>query len=355
MQIAKLDPSLPVLVTGATGYVAGWLVRRLLQDGITVHAAVRDPDNTDKVAHLTDMAADLPGTIRFFRADLLEEGSYDAAMAGCGTVFHTASPFTTRISDPQRDLVDPALKGTRNVLAAATATASVRRVVLTSSCVAIYGDNADVGAAPGGVLTEAIWNTTSSVDHQAYSYSKTVAERAAWEMAEAQDQWDLVVINPSLVVGPGLSAKPTSESFNLIRQIANGTMKSGVPPLQIGLVDVRDVAEAHYRAAAQPEAQGRHITSCRTMSFLQMALALQPEFGTEWPLPRRELPKWLVWLVGPLASKALTRAMIARNMGYAWKADNAKSIAALGLTYRPIDVALCEMVHQMIDSGQLRR
>lgn len=93
----NIDTDLPVMVTGATGYVAGWLVQRLLEAGLTVHAAVRDPDSPDKLAHLQRIAAGKPGTMRYFRADLLEPGSYADAMAGCGTVFHTASPFTVTV------------------------------------------------------------------------------------------------------------------------------------------------------------------------------------------------------------------------------------------------------------------
>jgi len=88
------------------------------------------------------------------------------------------------------------------VLDAVNRTESVERVVLTSSCAAIYGDVADCAAAPGGVLTEEVWNTSSSLEHVPYSYSKTVAERAAWEMAGAQDRWRLVVINPAGIYGP---------------------------------------------------------------------------------------------------------------------------------------------------------
>ena len=174
------ETSAPVLVTGATGFVAGWLVKRLLEEGFTVHAPVRDPASQTKVGHLTALAETLPGALKLFKADLLTPGSYSEAMAGCGVVFHTASPFTSKITDPQRDLVDPALKGTQNVLTSANETASVTRVVLTSSCAAIYGDTRDVAKAPNATLTEAQWNETSSLDHQAYSYSKTVAERAAW-------------------------------------------------------------------------------------------------------------------------------------------------------------------------------
>jgi len=349
------DTKKPVLVTGATGYVAGWLVRRLLEEGFTVHGAVRNPDDLAKTGHLSDLAASLPGTLNLFKADLLDDGSYDAAMQGCGTVFHTASPFTSKINDPQRDLVDPALNGTKNVLNAANRTKSVTRVVLTSSCAAIFGDAADLNQTPGGVFTEEVWNTTSSLDHQAYSYSKTLAEKAAWDIANGQNHWRLVTVNPSLVVGPALSKSPTSESFSLIRQLGDGTMKTGVPHLEIGAVDVRDVAEAHLRAAFIATAEGRHITSARTIRFLEIAQILRAKFGDTWPFPKRELPKWLLWLVGPMVNKTLTRKFVARNMGLAWKADNTKSVAALGMTYRPLETAVTDMFQQMIDAGQFAK
>ncbi|MEM9573882.1 MAG: NAD-dependent epimerase/dehydratase family protein [Pseudomonadota bacterium] len=349
------DAKAPVMVTGATGYVAGWLIKRLLDEGKTVHAAVRDPSKVAKTSHLSAMASSSRGDIKFFKADLLEEGSYTEAMKGCDVVFHTASPFTSKITDPQRDLVDPAVKGTRNVLETANATKSVKRVVLTSSCASIYGDNQDVAEAPGGVLTEEVWNTTSRLDHQAYSFSKVEAEKAAWEIADAQDQWKLVVVNPALVVGPGTANEQTSESFAIARQLGDGTMKSGVPKWEIGCVDVRDVAEAHMLAGFVPDAEGRHITVAETKSFLDLGQALRAKYGDAYPFPNATVPTWLLWLVGPIINKQMTREMISKNMGIAWKADNTKSKEALGLEYHSVDTALQEMFQQLIDTGQIKK
>ncbi|MEM8688822.1 MAG: NAD-dependent epimerase/dehydratase family protein [Pseudomonadota bacterium] len=349
------DTSAPVLVTGATGYLAGWLVKRLLDEGFTVHGAVRDPSNHAKVAHLQKLAEAGPGTLKLFKAELLEDGSYGEAMEGCKVVFHTASPFTTKFSDPKRDLVDPAVMGTRNVLASADTTASVERVVVTSSCAAIYGDNSDVAKAPGGVLTEEIWNTSSSLSHQPYSYSKAEAERAAWEIAQAQDRWSLVTINPSLILGPGVAGAQASESFDIVRQLGDGTMQAGVPAFEIGTVDVRDVAEAHLNAGFISSAAGRHIVSHQTKSLLELGQDLRKAFGRGWPFPTRLLPKWLVWIAGPLANKAFTRRMVEENMGHPWRADNSKSKNALGLTYRPVDAAVCEMFRQLVDAGAVKQ
>lgn len=350
MKELAVDTSKPVLVTGATGYVAGWIVKRLLEEGVTVHATVRNPQDQGKVKHLSELAAQSPGTLRLFKADLLDQGSFAEAMAGCSIVFHTASPFTLAIRDPQKELVDPALLGTRNVLETASRTASVKRVVLTSSCAAIYGDNADVGAAPGGVLTEAVWNTSSSLGHAPYSYSKTVAEREAWEIARRQASWELVVINPSLVIGPAVNPHGTSESFNIIRQMGDGRMKAGVPDLGLGAVDVRDLAEAHLRAAYLPKAGGRNIISGHNTSLLGIARALLPKFEA-YPVPRRNLPNWLVWLVAPLVDKSMTRKFISRNVGFVWRADSGKSVRDLGMAYRPLETSIRDMFQQMIDNG----
>lgn len=333
----EIDPTAPVLVTGASGYVAGWIVRRLLDAGRTVHAAVRDPGNREKISPLEAAAENAPGTIRFFRSDLLDEGSYAQAMDGCGVVFHTASPFRRRVDDPRRDLLEPAKSGTRNVLGEAIRTASVRRVVLTSSVAAIHGDNADIRTTKSGRFTEDDWNTTSSLTHQPYSFSKVEAEREAWRIAGQQDRWDLVAINPSLVLGPALNPFPTSESFHLIRQLGDGRLRTGVPEYFIGAVDVRDVADAHITAAVRPEAAGRYIVSGHDTSFPEMARILRDHYGNRFRFPARTLPKWLVWLLGPMVEPAITRTIIRRNVGIGFHADNTKSVRELGITYRPLE------------------
>lgn len=340
----------PVLVTGATGYVAGWLVKELLDAGITVHAAVRDPDRKNKVAHLQEIAAGSPGTLRVFRADLLEEGSYAEAMAGCAIVFHTASPFTTSVKNPQRELIEPAVKGTRNVLETAARTASVKRVVVTSSCAAIYTDAIDCLKAPGGKLTENVWNTTASLDYQPYSYSKTLAEQEAWKIARAQDRFKLVTVNPSLVIGPALNARPTSESFNIVRQMGDGTMKRGAPKLGLGVVDVRDLARAHMEAGFRDEAEGRHIISGHDTNILELGKSLIEKYGDRYPVPRQSLPKWIVWLVGPIVG-GISRKFVTNNVDVKWRADNSKSKRALGVSYRPMKTSMEEMFQQMIDTG----
>ncbi len=348
--MTQIDKSKPVMVTGANGYVASWLVQRLLDEGLTVHAAVRNPDNEAKISHLKEAAAKSKGEIKFFKGDLLTPGSYKEAMVGCELVYHTASPFTVDVKDPQKELIEPAVHGTENVLNTAKEPGSVKRVVVTSSCAAIYTDAIDSVNAPGGQLTEEVWNTTSSLNYQPYSYSKTLAEKKAWEIAESQNQWDLVTINPCMVFGPALNPhNTTSETINLLKMLGGGDMKMGAPKIGTGVVDVRDVAEAHFKAGFTPEANGRYITAGHNSDFLELGTVLLPKYGNEFPLPKKALPKWLLMIIGPITNKAFTRNFIRNNVNVPWKADNSKIKNELGMSFRPLKETMEDSFQVLID------
>lgn len=345
----NIDKSKPVMITGATGYVAGWIVKKLLDEGLTVHAPVRNPDNQEKLKFLKEIADNSAGLIKFFKADLLKKGSYDEAVKGCELVYHTASPFINKVDDPQKELIDPALEGTRNVLESVNKSESVKRVVLTSSVAAILGDTKDLLDLPNGTANESHWNTTSNLKHQPYSFSKTLAEKEAWKVNEKQDKWDLVVINPTLVLGPAIRPENTSESFRLIKQLGDGSMKIGVPDFSIGTVDVRDLAVAHFNAGFIPEAEGRHIINAESKTFLQLAEILRKKYGEKYPLPKKTLPNWLVKLAAPTIG--VKRKMLAKNLSHPWKVDNTKSIEKLKVNYRPVETTIVDFFDQMIENG----
>ena len=216
--------------------------------------------------------------------------------------------------------------------------------MLTSSCAAIYGDSADLEGTPRGVFDEEVWNTSSSLEHNAYSYSKTLAERRAWEIADAQDRWRLVVCNPAMVLGPGIQIHGSSESLSLMKQILDGTL-AFAPDLRLGVVDVRDLAEAHVRAGFLPDAHGRHVLVGTNASVRMLGEALDERFQ-HLRLPRRTLPKWLVWVAAPLAG--LSREFVSRNVGLPWVADNTKSIEALGMRYRPLSETVTDFADQLV-------
>ena len=251
---------------------------------------------------------------------------------------------------PVEVVVRPALEGTRNVLRSVEATPTVKRVVLTSSVVAIYGDSIDmVGKA---CFTEDDWNTTSSLEHQPYPYSKTVAEKEAWSMQAGQDRWDLVTIHPGLVLGPTLTTASRSGTFRTVASFTDFSLATGAPALEMGVVDVRDVARAHIAAGFTPEAHGRYITNAETMSMLDIGRALRKEFGYRPSFPLTEAPKPLIKLAAPVAG--LTRKFVERNVGYPLRFDNSRTVRELGIDFRPGAVAAVEMFQQMIDDGVVK-
>jgi nucleoside-diphosphate-sugar epimerase len=348
----EIDKSKPVLVTGGSGYVASWIIKMLLEEGIDVHATVRDPSNANKVDHLTALAKGSAGKLKLFKSDLLDAGSFDEPMRGCELVIHTASPFfISGIKNPEEELIRPAKEGTRNVLESAKRNPDVQRVVLTSSVAAIYGDNADIIFTSGQVFTEKEWNTTSSAEHQPYSYSKTIAEKEAWAMANEQDQWDLLTINPGWIFGPSVSKRSDSMSIGTMVQFGDGTYKMGVPELWSGIVDVRDVATAHIKAGYTPEASGRHIIVGGEATLLNIANILRKHFGDDYPFPRKQVPKFLFWIIAPM--NGITRKYASRNTGIKIKFDNSYSKKDLNMSYIPIEQTVKEHFQQLIDDHLL--
>ncbi|MTI32064.1 SDR family oxidoreductase [Xanthovirga aplysinae] len=347
----EINPQSPVLVTGASGYVASWVVKELLEKGHTVHATVRNLSNKQRFEHLLRLEDQTPGTLKMFEADLMQLGSFQEAMKGCELVIHTASPFFLKVKDAQKQLIDPALKGTRNVLQSANETSSVKRIVLTSSVAAVYGDAADIQEIPGGAANEENWNHSSSLTHQPYSYSKTLAEKEAWKMVGEQDQWDLVVINPGFIMGPSLTKRTDSISIDFMRSMGSGKFRMGLPHLCFGIVDVRDVAKAHLQAGFLPQASGRHITVAESMATLEMASLLGKTFGDKYSLPKSYLPKFLIYLFGPL--QGFTWKYVKRNVGYSLNFDNSYSKKDLQMEYLPVEQTLVEHLRQLERDGLL--
>jgi nucleoside-diphosphate-sugar epimerase len=351
--VKKIDARKPILVTGGSGYMASWIVRLLLEGGRYVKTTVRDRSNKEKVSHLVQMGEEYPGKLELYEADLTKNGSFEEAMAACELVIHNASPFQIfGIKDPQKELIEPALVGTRNVLQTANRTPSVKRSVFTSSMAAMYGDAIDIKDSPNEISTEDDWNTTSSPKHQPYYYSKTVAEKEAWRIAGEQTQWDLVVINPGFVLGPSLTNRTDSVSIDFMLSVMNGKYKRGVPDLCYGVVDVRDVAKAHVLAGTNPAASGRHILAADTLTFLEIANILKKKYSN-YPLPKGNVPKPFLYLFGPL--QGISWKFIKLNVGIPIQFDNSYSKKDLGIEYTPVENTLHDHAAQIIESGFLNK
>jgi nucleoside-diphosphate-sugar epimerase len=312
---------------------------------LTVHCPVRDPSKESKIKHLKECSK--KGTLKFFQADLLEEGSYLESMKGCSVVFHTASPFVMGLkrADVQKKLLGPAVQGTRNVLDSVSKTPSVKKVVLTSSAYAILTDVAD---CYDNVVTEETWNSTASESHNPYALSKKLAEQQAWKIADAQSQYKLTVVNPAWVMGPGLQVHTSSESMQFLKMLGDGTMKQGVLDVGVWMVDVRDVAQAHLGAAFSEKADGRYIISGNNTSMLKMAAPIAAKFP-DYPLPTSS-PHWILgWLFAPFLG--MTRRQVWRNMGYVPTLDNSKSVRDLEFEYHSLETTMCDMFQQSLDAG----
>jgi nucleoside-diphosphate-sugar epimerase len=329
-----------VVVTGGSGFVGSHLVRRLLEDGHAVRATVRDQA---KAAPLRALGERFPGRLELFEADLLRDGSFDAAVAGCRVVFHVASPFLMpeRIRDGARQMLAPALEGTRNVLGSVARAGSVERLVLTSTVGAIFGDYADVLDMKDQTLSEEYFNTTSTLENNPYHYAKTVAEREAWRVVGEQDRFSMVVLNPGLVLGPSFTPASDSGSLFLMNELMSGYFFYGAPNFSFTFVDVRDVAAAHVAAAFTASASGRYILARTEMvSFSRMANIIRDRYPRRYQLPRHGVPDWAVRVLGPRFG--LTQDYIRKHLGIRFAVDNHRSVEDLGLSYRPVEETVLE-------------
>jgi nucleoside-diphosphate-sugar epimerase len=258
-----------VCVTGASGYIASWLVKLLLQRGYTVNASVRDPNDSRKTNHLLALDG-AKERLKLFKANLLEDGSFDPIVSGCDGVFHTASPFYHDVKDPEAELLDPAVKGTLNVLKSCAKVPSIKRVVLTSSMAAVTYNGKP--RAPDVVVDET-WFSNPDLCRESkmwYVLSKTMAEDVAWKFAK-ENSIDMVTINPAMVIGPLL--QPTlNTSAAAIANIINGA--ETFPNVSFGWVNVRDVANAHILAYEVPSASGRYCMVDRVAHYSEIVKIL---------------------------------------------------------------------------------
>ena len=326
-----------VLVTGGSGFVAAHVVEQLLARGANVHATVRSLANQAKLRPLLEMRQRHPGRLSLFEADLLHPGSFDAAMQGCSVVHHVASPFLLpeKIKDGRTQMLEPALQGTKNVLDSVNRCTGVTKVVMTSTVGAIFGDYADVLQMKNQTLSEEYFNTSSTLQNNPYHYAKVEAEKEAWRMSEAQQRWKLVTINPGMILGPSHSPASDSGSLFLLDEMLKGYFFYGMPNLALTTVDVREVAQAHLRVADNPDAHGRYILAAeRMMSFVDISRILRHFHQRPYLMPGHQVPDLLVRMIGPFFG--LTQDYMRKHLGIRFAVDNRRSIAELGIAYRPM-------------------
>ena len=330
-----------VLVSGGSGYIAGFLIRQLIAEGWRVHTTVRSLAREPAVREL--LAVD-NSQLKFFAADLNADAGWAEAMAGCSHVAHVASPLPAGVPKDANELIVPARDGALRALRAAKA-AGVKRFVMTSSVAAIsYGRGRGVHH-----FTEADWTDLSKPGISPYIQSKTVAERAARDwMAREGGTMEYVSICPSVVLGPVWS-RDYSASVMVVRKLLDGSMPA-CPDIGFGVVDVRDVADLHVRALTAPGLAGeRFIASGRFMKLLEIAEVLRARLGDEArKVPTRQLPDWLVRVAAHF--NPVARA-VAGELGSVRNQNPAHAKAVLDWQTRPVEQSIVDTARSLLDLG----
>ncbi|NCU12598.1 MAG: NAD-dependent epimerase/dehydratase family protein [Sphingomonadaceae bacterium] len=330
-----------VFVSGGSGYIAGFLIRQLVEAGWTVHTSIR---NLAREAEVRDSIGTDNSKLRFFAADLTSDAGWAEAMAGCTHVAHVASPLPSNAPKSDDELIVPARDGALRALKAARA-AGVKRFVMTSSMAAIaYGQGDEKR-----VFAEADWTDPASPDAYAYVKSKTIAERAArdWVAAEGGDM-EFCTVNPSLVLGP-LQSGDFSTSLEAIKKLLEGSMP-GMPDLGFGIVDVRDVADMHVRCLTAPDMAGeRFICSGPFLMMSEVAKILRDGLGPQArKVPKLKLPNWLVRIAArfdPVISQVVGELGKRRES----PANHAREV--LGWVPRPVEESVLDTARDMIRLG----
>lgn len=325
-----------VLVTGGSGYIGGWCIIPLLQQGYKVRTTVRNLAREAEVR--TRLATQAPtDNLTFFAADLMSDAGWDAAVEGCDYLLHVASPLGVG-GATAADLVPPARDGAKRAVSAAIK-AGVKRVVLTSS-VAATSPPAD--SAPG-VTDETVWTDPKGKGVSAYQQSKTLAEKAAWDLiAAAGGTTTMATVHPALVLGPVLGPD-YSESVQVVERLLTGRMP-GIPRLGFNIVDVRDVADMHLKAMLAPEAAGQRFIAAHDFRWMtEIADTLRGTYGDR--ITRRTIPDFVLRLVA-LFDKDLGE--VVPGLGRRREFTSAKAESVLGWKPRPVDTTVMDCAESLV-------
>jgi nucleoside-diphosphate-sugar epimerase len=332
-----------VLVTGGSGYIAGFTIRQLIEQGWTVRATIRTLKREAEVRDWLQVDND---RLSFFAADLTNDAGWAEAMAGCSHVVHMASPIPAHHVKDENELIVPARDGALRALRFAR-DAGVTRLVMTSSVAAIF-----YGRAAGkDSFTEADWTNVEADDVSAYAKSKTIAERAAraWIAAEG-GSLEFVTVNPGLVLGP-LLGTDFSPSLEAVKRVLEGAYPA-LPDLGFNLVDVRDVADLHIRALTAPDLSGERFMAVAPHGFLRLAEIAAvlrerlPEHAGK--VPTRRMPDWIMRIVSLF--DPVVRQMIG-ELGKTRHAEPTHAIQVLGWQPRSAEDSVVDTARSLIDLG----
>ena len=324
-----------VLVTGAAGFIGSHVVRELLAAGRVVRATARKPEDA---AFLSELPIGLGGSLEIVQMELLDPESVVVAVGGCEEVIHCAAALYVGAKDAQRDVVDPSIGGTRNLIAAIEAESGVKRIVHTSSVAAIRTTK----FRSGYTFSAADWCDDATLKSNAYGLAKAGAEKLIrdWWGAQAEGvRPRLVTIHPSIVIGPILAKRHLSGSMGYVDHLVKGKLPF-VLKSHIEMVDVRDVATAHVSALSKGKNGGRYITHAGGLWHREMANILRDELPQRnWA--RRQLPKWATYVVA-IFHPQITIGWVRKNIGLWCDFDASDTVGELDVTWRPLSTSIID-------------
>ncbi len=343
-----------VLVTGGSGFLGGWCVAELLRRGHEVRTTVRDLGREAEVrGRVRSLAsgpaegasdhttAEIDANLTVLAADLMGDRGWAEAAGGCDHVLHVASPFPLVQPKNADELIGPAREGTRRVLRAALA-ADVSRIVLTSSIAAVGGG----AKASGRPLTESEWTDLEDPSLTPYACSKTLAERAAWDLVGTTGDTDrLAVVNPGAILGPVVSEE-RSPSLEVIGRLLRGM--PGAPRIGFNLVDVRDVVDLQIRAMSDPEGGARRFIAVSSFEWMaDVAAILREALGAEAAkVPKRSVPDLAVRAMGIFDPSVRS---VVGQLGRKQEYSSARAEELLGWQPRPIAETVVDCARSMLE------
>lgn len=305
-----------ILVTGANGYIAKHIIADLYKNKYSVVGTLRNIKNSKDVQTDIENYLNDKIDITFKQASLDSDTGWDDAVRGCDAIIHTASPFPIEYVKNEMDLILPAKEGTLRVLRAAKNN-SVNRIILTSSNAAVYAGNKHIN-----IFDETIWSNINVKGVRAYTKSKTVAEKAAWDFCDKNPSILLTSINPVLVWGPGIGDHSSSASLKIFDMLIKKELPM-VPKVKIPIVDVRDVSMAHVNALKNKDTQNnRFLISEGTYWFIDICKDL---IKLNIDAPNKQAPSFLIRLLS-FFDKKLKEITPFLNYDFKIKADKAKKI-----------------------------
>ncbi len=332
----------PVLVTGGSGYLAGFVIIQLLEAGRSVRTTIRDLARADAVR--ATLERHVPTRrLSFHAANLLSDAGWDEVVEGAEQIIHVASPMPVREYRNQ-DLEKPAREGVRRVMEAARRPGA-RRVVMTSSTAA--ASPRAFGPAPSD---ETVWTDLSDKSVGPYARSKTLAERDAWALAGAAgNELTLTTILPGFVLGSALGPAAVSGSLELPLRMLTGRLPL-VPRVSFGGVDARDAAELHIRTLTDDRARGERIIAAGAPLWLrEIAATLKHRLGVRASkVSTREAPDWLIPAAGLFNPEA---RFLAADLGKRRTYASTRAQSILGRTLRPLDEAVVDAGESLLRYG----